>query len=240
MSPTSKALTRVYPIYIYIYLYLNNISISISIYLSQEQWNRMPLRDPTQPTIDGSHTIVPTVVSSDLKDLRETLLNKMSMTKPMRLRALEKLSLLGMYNQDGDITELGRFAADLGCEPENAVLLWYANEFQVMEDALSIFAILERGPSFTTKERRIKVPHPDGDMHSLVNVWLYFQWLHQRTNTLAKDEKERMWSKEHVSLRSYQIVDDFRKEIGDRCQKTGHLRVGIWSPRRFPLQNQAF
>ena len=71
----------------------------------------------------------------------------------MRHRALQKLLLLGMYNQDGTIMSLGgKFAAELGCEPENAVLLRYANEFQVMEDALTIFAILERGPSFTTKE----------------------------------------------------------------------------------------
>ena len=48
--------------------------------------------------------------------------------------------------------------------PENAALLWYANEFQVMEDALTIFAILERGPAFASKEQRIKVPHPDGDI----------------------------------------------------------------------------
>ena len=129
-----------------------------------------------------------------------------------------------MYNQDGDTTALGRFAAELGCEPENAVLLWYANKFQVMEYALTIFAILERGLSFTTKERRIEVPHLDGDMRSIVNVWHYFQRLDQRTNTLARDEKERIWSKEHVTFRSYQIVDDFRKEIGDQCKN----QLGSW------------
>ena len=59
---------------------------------------------------------------------------------------------------------------------------------------------MERGPSFTTREQRIKVPHPDGDMHSLVNVWDYFQWLDQRTNTLSKDDKERIWSREHISF----------------------------------------
>ena len=42
---------------------------------------------------------------------------------------------------------------------------------------------------------------------------------------MSKDEKERIWSKEHVTFRSYQIVDDFHKEIGDRCQK----RFGSWS-----------
>ena len=77
-------------------------------------------------------------------------------------------------------------------------------------------------------EQRIEVPHPDGDMHSLVNVWHYFQWLDQRTNTLSREDKERIWSKEHVSFRSYQTVDDFRKEVGDRCKH----QFGNWSTHR--------
>ena len=196
--------------------------------VTQDQWNRMPLRDPIQPRLIDHTQLYLRLSLPDVKDLREILLQKMSMTKTMRHRALQELLLLGMYTQDGTITSLGKFAAELECEPENAVLLWYANEFQAMEDALTIFAILERGPSFTTRERRIKVPHPDGDMHSLVNVWHYFQWLDQRTSTLAKDEKEKIWSKEHVSFQSYQIVDDFRKEIGDRCKH----QSGNWSTHR--------
>ena len=196
--------------------------------VTQEQWSRMPLRDPMQPRLMDHTQLFLRLSLPDVKDLRQTLLNKMSMTKPMRLRAVEKLSLLGMYNQDGEITELGKFAAELGCEPENAVLLCYANEFQVMEDALTIFAVLERGPAFTAKEKRIKVPHPDGDMHSLVNVWNYFKWLDQRTNTLSRDDKERIWSKEHVPFRTFQIVEDFRKEVGERCKK----QFSRWSTHR--------
>ena len=150
------------------------------------------------------------------------------MTDPMKQRALQKLTLLGMFNQNGAITPLGEFAAKLGCEPENAALLWYANEFQVMEDALTIFAIMERGTAFSSKEQRIKVPHPDGDMHSIVNVWHYFQWLDQRTCTLSKEEKERIWSKEHVSFRTYQTVCEFRKEASERCQE----KFSNWSNHR--------
>ena len=141
---------------------------------------------------------------------------------------MQKLTLLGMFNNDGTITRLGKFAADLGSEPENAVLLWYANEFQVMEDALTIFAVLERGPAFTAREQSIKVPHPDGDMHSLVNLWRYFQWLDQRTNSLSKEEREKIWSKEHVSFRDFPTVSDFREEVADRCK----LQFGNWSMDR--------
>ena len=97
-----------------------------------------------------------------------------------------------------------------------------------MEDALTIFAILERGAAFASKEQRIKVPHPDGDMHSMVNVWNYFQWLDQRTCTLARDEKERIWSEEHVSFRTYQTVCEFRKEATDRCKE----KFSNWSNHR--------
>ena len=180
--------------------------------VTQDQWNRMPLRDPIQPRLMDHTQLYLRLSMPDVADLRDTLLEKMSMTDPMKQRAMQKLTLLGMYNQDGTITSLGKFAAQLGCEPENAALLWYANEFQVMEDALTIFAILERGPAFASKEQRIKVPHPDGDMHSMVNVWNYFQWLDQRTCALSKDEKERIWSKEHVSFRTYQTVYEFRRE----------------------------
>ena len=196
--------------------------------VTQDQWNRMPLRDPIQPRLIDHTQLYLRLSHPDVTDLREILLQKMSMTKPVRHRAMQKLTLLGMFNNDGTITSLGKFAADLGSEPENAVLLWYANEFQAMEDALTIFAILEGGPSFTTREQRIKVPHPDGDMHSLVNVWHYFQWLDQRTNALSKEEKEKTWSKEHVSFRNYQTVSDFRKEVADRCK----LQFGNWSTDR--------
>ena len=185
----------------------------------------MPLRDPIQPRLIDHTQLYLQLSLPDVADPREILLQKMSMTTTMRHRAMQKLTLLGMYNQDGTITSLGKFAAELGSEPENAALLWCANEFQVMEDALTIFALLERGPSFTTREQRIKVPHPDGDMHSLVNVWNHFQWLDQRTNTLSKEDKERIWSKEHISFRSYQTVGDFRKEVGDRCKH----QFGNWS-----------
>ena len=196
--------------------------------VTQDQWNRMPLRDPIQPRLMDHTQLYLRLSLPDAADLRDTLLQKMSMTTPMKQRAMQKLTLLGMYNQDGTITTLGKFAAELGSEPENAVLLWYANEFQVMEDALTIFAILERGPTFSSKEQRVKVPHPDGELHSLVNVWNYFRWLDQRTIALPKEEKERIWSKEHVSFRNYQTVYEFRREAAERCRD----KFGNWSNSR--------
>ena len=64
-----------------------------------------------------------------------------------------------------------------------------------------------RGECFRT----IKVPHPNG--HAL-NVWHHFQWWTKEPTHQRGDEKEKIWSKEHVPFGRYQIGDDFRKEIG--------------------------
>ena len=87
-----------------------------------------------------------------------------------------------------------------------------------MEDALTIFAILERGQGLTEKERRVKVRHSDGDLHSLLTVWHYLQWLDHRTHSLPGRHKEALWTKEKVSLRTYTIVKEFRAEIATKCE----------------------
>ena len=125
-----------------------------------------------------------------MPSVRNILMNSLAMSYSMRSRANEKLFILGMVDRQGELTNMGAFAAELGCQPENAALLWYARQFEVMEDALTIFAILERGQGLTSKERRVKVPHADGDQHSLLNVWHYLQWLDHRTHTLAGKYKE--------------------------------------------------
>ena len=67
------------------------------------------------------------------------------------------------------------------------------------------------------KERRVKVPHPDGDPHSLLNVWHYLQWLDHRTHPLPGKHKEAHWTKEKVSLRTY-TMREFRTEIATKCE----------------------
>ena len=88
-------------------------------------------------------------------------MTSLSMSPSMRARSNEKLFLLGMIDRKGELTNMGAFAAELGCQPENAALLCHARKFEVMEDALTIFAIMERGQGLLAKERRVKVPHPD-------------------------------------------------------------------------------
>ena len=76
--------------------------------VTQDQWNRMPMRDPIQPRLMDHTQLYLRLSLPDVSDLRDTLLQKMSMTDPMKQRAMQKLTLLGMYNQDGTITALGK------------------------------------------------------------------------------------------------------------------------------------
>ena len=186
--------------------------------VTQDQWNRMPKIDPVQPRMQDHSELYLRLSVPTVRDLRGILMTSLSMSPSMRARSNEKLFLLGMIDRTGELTTMGAFAAELGCQPENAALLWYARKFEVMEDALTIFAIMERGQGLLAKERRVKVPHPDGDLHSLLNVWHYLQWLDHRTYTLSPKIKEAHWTKEKVSLRTYTIVKEFRAEIATKCE----------------------
>ena len=142
--------------------------------VTQEQWNRMPKIDPVQPRMQDHSELYLRLSVPSVRDLRNTLMTSLSMSQSMKARSNEKLFLLGMIDRQGELTNMGAFAAELGCQPENAAFLWHARKLEVMEDALTIFAIMERGQALMAKERRAKVPHPDGDLHSLLNVWNHF------------------------------------------------------------------
>ena len=49
---------------------------------------------------------------------------------------MEHLWMNGMVGSDGELTPLGKFTADMEpSDPENAALLWYANQFNVLREA---------------------------------------------------------------------------------------------------------
>ena len=184
--------------------------------VTQDQWDRMPKIDPVQPRMQDHTELYLRLSVPSVRDLRDTLMDSLAMSYSMRSRSNEKLFLMGMVDRKGELTEMGAFAAELGCQPENAALLWHAKRLEVMEDALTIFAILERGQGLATKERRVKVPHPDGDLHSLLNVWHYLQWMDHRTHSMTGRHRDAIWTKEKVTLRTFTVVKEFRAEIATK------------------------
>ena len=109
--------------------------------VTQEQWNKMPKIDPVQPRMQDHSELYLRLSLPSVRDLRNILMTSLSMTRSMRARSNEKLFLMGMIDRQGELTTMGSFAADLGCQPENAAFLWHARKLEVMEDALTIFAI---------------------------------------------------------------------------------------------------
>ena len=88
----------------------------------------MPKIDPIQPRMQDHTELYLRLSMPNVRDFRNTLMNTLSMSYSMRSRAHEKRFILGMVNRKGELTELGTFTVELGCEPENAALLWCARE----------------------------------------------------------------------------------------------------------------
>ena len=91
----------------------------------------------------------------------------------------------GMVGNDGELTKLGKFAADMEpTDPENAALLWYGNQYNVLREAMAIYVILTRGNSLANPKSKGLYPHPDGDFHTMVNLWNAAEWTHEMTKQL--------------------------------------------------------
>ena len=96
---------------------------------------------------------------------------------------MEHLWLNNMVGTDGQLTKLRRFAADMEpTDPENAALLWYGHHFNVLWEAIVIYTILTRGDSLMTPKAKALFPHPDGDFHTMINIWNAVEWTHQQTS----------------------------------------------------------
>ena len=81
--------------------------------------------DPVQPRMQDHSELYLRLSVPAVRDLRNTLMTSLAMSPSMRARSNEKLFLLGMIDRQGELTNMGAFVAELGCQPENAALLWY-------------------------------------------------------------------------------------------------------------------
>ena len=70
------------------------------------------------------------------------------------------LFLHDLVDTCGHLTEKGTFVSNLDCETEHGCLLWIAKEYNVLPDAITIFAILARNPTFVSNEFKKLLPSP--------------------------------------------------------------------------------
>ena len=74
-------------------------------------------------------------------------------------------------------------------------------------------------------------PHPDGDFHTMVNIWNAAEWTHQMTqNWDPKDNQEsekltKVWGKLNTSRRQYLMLKDHFDRTTEKCCKLLSVNV---------------
>ena len=81
--------------------------------VTQDQWNRMPKIDPVQPRMQDHSELYLRLSVPAVRDLRNILMTSLSMSPSMRARSNKKLFLLGMIDRQGELTNMGAFAAGM-------------------------------------------------------------------------------------------------------------------------------
>ena len=117
------------------------------------------------------------------------------MTKQLRAEAQQVLFLHDLVDNYGHLTAKGTFVSNLDCDTECGCLLWIAKEYNVLADAITIFTVLVRNVTFVSNEFRKLMPHPDGDMHTILNAWNTATWLQQLTKDMENEPVTKVWGK---------------------------------------------
>ena len=81
----------------------------------------------------------------------------------------------------------------------------------MLPEALIIFTILSRNPTFVSNEFKKLLPHPDGDLHTMINAWHAAAWLQHLTQGLEKETATKIWESIiflSVSMKCYVNIAD--------------------------------
>ena len=159
-------------------------------------------------------------------DVRNRVLDQLKIEPDLRAYAMEHLWTNNMVGTDGDLTKLGRFAADMGpTDPENAALLWYGHHLNVLREAIVIYTVVTRGATFVKAKVKALFPHPGGDFHTMINVWNAAEWTyHQTKNWNIEDEIQnqqmiKVWGKLNVTRRSFLMLKEHQNLVIEKCCK---------------------
>ncbi|RMZ77677.1 hypothetical protein DV738_g4288, partial [Chaetothyriales sp. CBS 135597] len=131
------------------------------------------------------------------------------------MRALEELNYLACLDDDGDLTAMGRLAAEFPLDPALAVMLISSPEFYCSNEILSLTALLSVPQVFVrpasarkrADEMKNLFAHSDGDHLTLLNVYHAFK-------SDEAQQNPRQWCHDHfLSLRSLQAADNVRMQL---------------------------
>lgn len=129
------------------------------------------------------------------------------------IRALEQLYALGALNDRGELTKLGRRMAEFPLEPMMSKMLIAGEKYGVVEEVLSINAMLSIGGAlfFRPKDRKVHADNaqanffqPTGDHMTLLTIW----------NEWAETNFSTQWCFENfIQHRSMNRARDVREQL---------------------------
>ena len=188
--------------------------------VTQVEWNNLPPRDPPQPHIDDQTSLYLRLASTEAEvSIREKLLDTIGMTKELRAEAQQVLFIRGLVDTCGHLTTKGTFVSNLDCETEHGCLLWVANDYMVLPDAITIFTIPSRNPTFVSNEFKKLLPHPDGDLHTMLNAWNAATWPQQLTKGMETEPATKVWGKYNLSQRQFKVLQEYLESVVEKCAK---------------------
>ena len=107
--------------------------------ITQQEWDNLPDTEPPQPRLEDPIPIYLRLTRHSTTEVRNRVLDQLGIEQGLRAYAMEHLWVNNMVGTEGELTKLGRFAADMEPnEPENAALLWYGHQFNVLREATVI------------------------------------------------------------------------------------------------------
>ena len=107
--------------------------------ITQQEWDSLPDTEPPQPQLEDPVPIYLRLMRHSTVEVRNRVLDQLGIDQGLRAYAMEHLWMNGMVGTDGELTKLGKFAADMEpTDPENAALLWYGSKFNVLREAIAM------------------------------------------------------------------------------------------------------
>ena len=194
--------------------------------ITQQEWDNLPDTEPPQPQLEDPIPIFLRLMRYSTTEVRNRVLDQLGIEQGLRAYAMEQLWVNNMVTTEGELTKLGRFAADMEPnDPENAALLWYGHQFNVLRKATIIYVLVTRGGSLVNPKVKSLYPHPDGDFHTMVNIWNAAEWTHHQTKHLDPKKRNdeqiliKIWGRLGTSRRSYMILKDHLGRTAEKCCK---------------------
>lgn len=136
------------------------------------------------------------------------------------MRALEELNYLACLDDEGELTHLGRLAAEFPLDPTLAVMLISSPEFYCSNEILSLVALLSVPQVFNrpanarkrADEMKQLFAHSDGDHLTLLNVYHAFKG--------QPPTEQRQWCHDHfLQYRSLQQADNVRSQLSQIMER---------------------